>query len=194
MRERQSEQRALELLKKHFQEYKGLVSSDKPDLIDRDNSIGVEVTSALNPKVEEREVHFAEKMKSRDKSEFAPREIAEVEKYGLRIVSKKNSEDGNMLGLVRVFGLEELEQVHIAIKKKYKKKYEELDRIDLYIFFRQICRKAISDSKIKSLFCTAYNCEKEHGKVFRKIMIDFYGVLLIMDLENNCVEELTDYK
>lgn len=196
MRQRPSEQRALELLKQHFQEYNGLVSSEKPDLIDRDKSIGVEVTSALNPKVEEREVYFYKEMKGKHKSSFTAQEIETVEQHGLKIVSCAGFNgtcEEKMLGLVRVFGTEELDQLHTAIRNKYKKEYERVDRLDLYIFFRQICAEGISDFEIIRLFETAHKCEEKYGAVFQKIMIDFYEVLLVMDVQRNSTEKITDY-
>lgn len=196
MRDRYSEQLALTLLKKHFAEYQGLELSDKPDLIDEQNSIGVEVTRAINSTVEEREAYFSKHMKNRRKNEFTTKQIENVEQCGLGIVCENSfdeADDEKMLGLVRVFGIEEYEQLHCAIRNKHAKKYVELDRIDLYIYFRQVCPSGLSDFEINKIFQTVYECEKKYGQVFSKIMIDFHSVLKILDLKNKSVKEINDY-
>ena len=193
MRERYEEKLALSLLKKHFSIYKGLNLSDKPDLIDEKCSIGVEVTRALNPSVEEREKYFEKKLNNRDRSEVEIDQIEKVEQYGLSIVSANDTWDSNggkMLGLTRVFGIEEYEQLHNAIRKKYTKKYEKLKRIDLYIFFRHVCRDGLDDSDIERIFCTAYKCQEESCTIFENIMIDFCSTLLVFDLKNHEMKEI----
>ena len=193
MRERYEEIEALTLLKKHFPTYRGLDLFDKPDLIDKQNSIGVEVTMALNPNVEEREKYFIKHLKNHNRQEVTVAQLEKVEQYGLSIVSADDTwefDGGKMLGLVRVFGMEEHEQLHNAINKKFTKKYAKLERIDLYIFFRHVCRAGLSDAEIERLFCTAYRCQKEHGAIFENIMIDFYSTLLILDLKNHEMQEI----
>lgn len=192
MNDKYSEQLALSLLKKHFLEYQGLELLDKPDLIDVQNSIGVEVTRAINPTVEERENHFSKHMKNQSKNEFTAKQIENVEQCGIGIVCDEANGD-KMLGLVRVFGMEEHELLHCAIMKKYAKKYSELDRIDLYVYFRQVCPSGLSDSEINKIFQTVCECEKKYGQVFSKIMIDFHSVLKILDLKNKSVKEINDY-
>ena len=193
MRERYEENLALSLLKKHFLIYKDLKLSDKPDLVDERDSIGVEVTMALNPNVEEREKYFEKHLKNRELSEVSIEQLKTVEQYGLSIVSEKYTremDDGKVLGLVRVFGNEELELLHKAIRKKYAKKYAKLEEIDLYIFFRHVCGACLNASEIERLFCTAYKCQEENGTIFENIMIDFYSTMVILDLKNHECREI----
>ena len=192
MRVRETEQLALTLLKKHFPEYSGLTLSDKPDLIDPQKSIGVEVTRALNPKVEQRLRHVEEKMKNRDITEFSDEQIKKVEQFGLHIVCKEQPEEekDKIVGMIRVFGLEENEQLYIAIRKKYSKQYTKLKRLDLYVYFRHICEGSWGTAEKEKVFSTAYECQKQHGEVFENIMIDFYSVLLIFDLKKHEIKEI----
>ena len=192
---REEEEEALRLLKKYFPEYQGLELKDKPDLIDWKNSIGVEVTRALNPCVKEREVHFVNKMKDKRRDEFTSQDMAKLERFGLSIVCDDHSMEEKIVGLVRVFGMEEHDQLHIAIRKKYEIQiqYAQLDRIDLYIYFRHVFREGFAASELDRLFDTIYQCQEKHGKVFRKIMIDFYSVLLVLDVERGSVEEIKNY-
>lgn len=196
MRIRQEENEALRLLKKHLPHYMGLVSSDKPDLIDYEKSLGVEVVCAVNETIEKQEAHFYKNLNGKGKHEVPKKSSAEFERFGLRVASIK--EDGQeasekMYTLIRICGLEEKELLHRAISAKYTKEYQKLDSIDLYIFFRHMCRRAMTKDDFDALLQTAHNCEAEHGKVFRKIMIDFYSDLVILDLECNSVCEITDY-
>ena len=193
MKVREEENEALRLLKKHFPEYQGLGSSETPDWIDRENSIGVEVTRALNPCVREREVHFVDKMKDKRRDEFTSRDMEKLEQFGLSVVCDDHYMEEKIVGLVRVFGMEEHEQLHIAIRKKYEIQYTKLDRIDLYIYFRHVFREGFAASELDRLFDTIYQCQEKHGKVFRKIMIDFYSVLLVLDVERGSVEEIKNY-
>ena len=194
-RVREEEGEALRLLKKYFPEYQGLKSGDKPDLIDLENSIGVEVTRALNPCVREREVHFVEKMKEKRRDAVTPRDMEKLEQFGLSIVCDDHSMEKKIVGLVRVFGMEEHDQLHIAIQKKYEIQiqYAQLDRIDLYIYFRHVFREGFAASELNRLFNTIHQCQEKYGKVFRKIMIDFYSVLLVLDVERGSVEEIKNY-
>ena len=196
MRVRQEEQEALRLLKKHFPQYSKLTHSDKPDLINCEKSLGVEVTCAVDPKIEKQTAYFYENLKGHSKDEARLRSVSQVEKCGLDIVCIKDGEEETterMYGLVRVFDLKEKELLHQAIRTKYTKKYQKLDSIDLYLFFRHMCRGALSEDDLKKLMQTAHDCEIEHGKVFEKIMIDFYSVLVVIDLEHNCIDEITNY-
>ena len=196
MRVRQEELEALRLMKKHFPQYKNLISSDKPDLVDLATSIGVEITRAVNPEIEKQESYFYDHLKGKTKAEVCQHSIAEVENCGLDIVCIKDDEQETterMYGLVRVFGLEEKDLLYQAVRTKYTKKYQKLDSIDLYLFFRHMCRNGLSEDDLKNLIQTAYDCEKEHGKVFGKIMIDFYSVLVVIDLKHNRVHEITNY-
>ena len=193
MSDRYEEQLALSLLQKHFPIYRELELSDRPDLIDNQRSLGVEVTMALNPHVEEREKYFEKHLKNRNRQEVSVAQLEKVEQYGLSIVDSADALGdtcGIMLGLIRVFGMEEHEQLHNAIKKKYTKKYANLERIDLYIFFRHVCRAGMSEAEIEKLFRTAYKCQEEYGKIFDNIMIDFYDVLLILDLKDHEMKEI----
>lgn len=196
MKIRTEESEALRLLKKHFPRYSGLVYSDKPDLIDCEKSLGVEITRAVNPEIEKQTVFFWENLKGKRKDEVLECSVSQVEKCGLGIVCIKDGVQDpaeRMYGLSRVFGLEEIILLHKAICAKYAKKYQNLDSVDLYVFFRHMCRGAFAETDFSALLQTAHDCEKEHGKVFKKIMIDFYSVLVVMDLEHDCMEEVEDY-
>lgn len=196
MRTRAEEETALRLLKKHFPQYSGLIIQDKPDLIDCEKSLGIEVTRAVNPEIEKQTAYFYDELKGKSKDEVKSSSIAKVEKSGLDIVCFKDDGQKNaeqMYGLVRVFGDKEKELLHDAICMKYAKKYQNLYDINLYIFFRHMCRGALIEYDFEKLFQTAHSCETKYGKVFKKIMIDFYSVLVVMDLEHDCVEEVMNY-
>lgn len=196
MRIRQEEDEALRLLKKHLPDYMGLVSSDKPDLIDYGKSLGVEVVRAVNEKIEQQKAYFYKNLKGKSNHEIQKESLAELGRFGLKIACIKDDvqeASEKMHTLIRIFGLEEKELLHRAIRAKYIKDYEKLDSIDIYIFFRQICRCTMTKDDINTLFQTAHNCEAKYGKVFKKIMIDFYSELVVMDLENNSVYEITNY-
>ena len=196
MRVREEEREALRLLKKHFPQYSELTHSDKPDLIDCEKSLGIEVTRAVDAEIEKQTTYFYDNLKGKSKDEARSRSISQVEKCGLDIVCIKDGEQEpteRMYGLVRVFGLEEKRLLHKAIRAKYAKKYQNLDSIDLYVFFRHMCRGAFIETDFRTLLQTAHDCETKHGKVFKKIMVDFYSVLVVMDIEHDCVEEVKDY-
>lgn len=191
IRIREEELLALELLKKHFPQYSGLELSDKPDLVDLENSIGVEVTSASNPKVREREAFYWKKLHGRNIKNFTKTQINLGEEYGLSLLHTKN--DGEIFSLARTFGAEEQELLHKAIVEKYQKTYQQLNQIDLYIFFRQYCAEGFSYDDLQGLFQTAHQCEKKYSEAFGKIMVDFYSKLLTLDIRNNSIKVIIDY-
>lgn len=187
---RKEEELALELLKKHFLEYNGLKLSDKPDLVDIENSIGVEVTSASNPKVREREAFYWKELHGKNIQNFNKAQINKVEKCGLYL---NNENDGKIFSLARMYGAEEKELLPNAIKKKYSKKYQGLKKLDLYIFFRHFFIEGFSNTDLQGLFQTIHQCEKQYGKVFSRIMVDFYSKLLVLDVSNDSIKVHTEY-
>ena len=196
MRVREDEHEALRLLHKHFPRFGRLEKSERPDWVDYESSLGVEVTQAVNQTVKEQEEYFHKNLKGKSKEAICPQSISRVEKCGLAIVSIKNGEQENterMYGLVRVFGVEEKELLRKAICSKYAKQYQKLESIDLYVFFRHMCRGAFAETDFNALLQTAHDCEIKYGKVFKKIMIDLYSVLIILDLEHDRVEEVMNY-
>ena len=188
---REEELVALELLKKHFPQYSGLKLSDKPDLVDIDNSIGVEVTSASNPKVRERETFYCKELHGKKIQDIGKAQQNQGEEYGLSLVYTKN--DGEIFSLARMYGAEEKELLPNAIKKKYSKKYQGLKKLDLYIFFRHFFVECFSKTDLQELFSMIHQCEKHYGKVFGKIMVDFYSKLLVLDISNDSIKVFTDY-
>lgn len=193
---REEEREALRLLKKHFPQYSELTHSDRPDLIDCEKSLGVEVTRAVDAEIEKQKAYFYDNLKGKSKDEVRSRSVSQVEKCGLDIVCIKDGEQETterMYGLVRVFGPEEKRLLYKGIRAKYAKKYQRLDSIDLYLFFRHMCRGAFAETDFSALLQTVHDCEIKYGKVFKKIMIDFYSVLVVMDLEHDCIKEVEDY-
>ena len=188
---RKEEELALELLKKHFLEYNGLKLSDKPDLVDIENSIGVEVTSASNPKVREREAFYWKELHGKKIQDIGKAQQNQGEEYGLSLVYIKK--DGEIFSLARMYGAEEKELLPNAIKKKYSKKYQGLKKLDLYIFFRHFFIEGFSNTDLQGLFQTIHQCEKQYGKVFSRIMVDFYSKLLVLDVSNDSIKVHTEY-
>ncbi|MBE5745296.1 MAG: hypothetical protein E7355_04085 [Clostridiales bacterium] len=188
---REEELQALTLLKKYFYEYRELVLSDKPDLVDMENSIGVEITTAVNQNVAEREAFYRNKMNDKNIRGFSKVDIQKFEQYGLSLVHEKGN--GRIFGLSRMFGTEEKELIFKAIEKKYKKQYQPLKILDLYIFFRQFFIEGISKDDLQGLFQNIHQYENIYGKIFDKIMIDFYSELLILDVNNDSVRVITNY-
>ena len=63
----------------------------------------------------------------------------------------------------------------------------------MYIFFRHISYQSFTKNDIQALFETAHVGEGIHGTVFRKIMIDFWSDLLVLDIAENLVSLVSDY-
>lgn len=176
MKEREEEFIALNILNKLFVKYQGLkiLEEDKPDLKDLQKSIGVEVTSAINPNIANIFSYINRKSKNYKKSP-RPKAIERAQQEGVVF-------NGEQLdGFYRFFSTKEIELLHNCIKQKYSKRYTGFNTIDLFIFFRQYFLECLSDNDIQSLFQTIENCEEKYGKIFNNIIIDFYNKLLILD-------------
>lgn len=176
---------AITVLSNTFCEYRTLKKSEKPDFIDRDNSIGVEVTSAVNKEVMYNQSFYFNNLKNVEYEEDLGDSIKKIEKNGLKVTYFKDDQGrkyGKPVGLLRVFGEKEFSLLYETIQKKYSKKYEKLNKLDLYILFSQCCRAPINDNEFKKLLITAHECEKTFGKIFSNIFIDFSGDLVMLDL------------
>ena len=196
MRFRREEIVALEHLKRHFPQYSGLVWFDKPDLIDTEKSVGVEVVCAVNPEVKKQESYFCNKLKGRPLKIVSKMSTEQFKKNSMTICAPCEDELGNdalMYTVIRIFDSTEKKLLHRTIQNKYTKKYPQLNSIDLYIFFRHMCREIFKTDEFYELIKTAHICEEKYGKIFKKIMIDFFSELVILDLEHDCVTEISNY-
>ena len=176
---------ALKVLKKYFPQYQGLeiLEEDKPDLKDLRNSMGVEVTRAVNEDVENI-ISYLNKNSKNYKKTPRPEAIERAKQEGVIY------DDEGIEGFCRIFGEKEINLLHKCIKQKYDKKYQGLKIIDLYIFFRQFFMECLSDNDIQSLFQTIENCEKKCGKIFNNIIIDFYNRFLILDTTSKTCKKI----
>ena len=187
------ELRALMLLSSLFPEYQNLQKNDKPDLVDFERSIGVEVTDAVSKDIMQGESYYQKHLKNEEFESCSKESIKKLKKVGLKPTYQKSENGirfGKPIGLLRVFGIEELDLLHEAIKNKYSKKYKDLRSLDLYILFSQMCLSSINDREFEKLLCTAHECEKTYGIVFQKIMIDFIGDIEILNLKNDKITSL----
>ena len=185
---REIEARAQIVLSRFFPEYAGVHCADKPDLVCEQRSIGVEVTQAVNPAVKEREAYYCKSIRGKNYTDVSKNALKKVEQYGLCVVYERDENEQRMgcpLGLSRVFGMEEFEFLHKAVKQKYGKEYRQLDRLDLYIYFSQVCRSGVIDEEFRRVMRTAHECESEYGRVFSKILIDFGKDVVILDLRTD---------
>ena len=183
---REEELLALKRLKTFFNEYQGLKPiadpNKNPDLVDNKNSIGVEVTRAINKEVARISGDFNREIKGKRYEDLEEKHTSNNKQIGLKYIEDKEL---GIIGIYRFLNKSEKELLHKCIKSKYAKKYEKLGRKDLYIFFTDFFIECLSEEDIKELFKTAHECEKEYGEVFSKIIIDFSGVYLVLDLKSN---------
>ena len=176
MKKREEELVALDILRKNFVQYQGLekLEEERPDLKDLRNSIGVEVTRAVNQDVGNI-ISCMNKNSKNYKKTPRPEAIERAKQEGVVY------NDEGIEGFYRLFGEKEINLLHKCIEQKYAKQYQGLNTIDLYIFFRQYFLECLTDDNMQSLFNTIENCERKYGKVFTKIIIDFDSKLLVLD-------------
>ncbi len=187
---RLEEVEAKKVLEKLFLEYKKLEIDDKPDLIDYSSGIGVEVTRAVSRQVEKYYGDFKKRLKNRSHESVPEKYLLGAKEKRVNIIC---TDDFRICGLYRIVPKEEIKLLNERIREKYNKKYKCLKTKDLYIFFRQCFIECLSAKDIESMFTIAHECEKENGKVFRKIFIDFYDKLLILDIVTNTMETIVNY-
>ena len=116
MRAREEELITLDILKKNFVQYQGLekLEEDRPDLKDLRNSIGVEVTRAVNQDVENI-ISYMNKNSKNHKKTPRPEAIEQAKQEGVIY------NDEGIEGFYRVFGEKEINLLHKCIEEKYAK-------------------------------------------------------------------------
>lgn len=172
--------------------YKGLVRSDKPDLMTSDNKFGIEVTRALSPHDAEQSSFFAKELKNRSITEVPERKIDRFCSDGTEIIigdSTYGQLQGKIIGYFPKAKWHNDKLVIETIERKVdtisRKGYRNVEHLELYVFsdsFKEYETEHITDIvnqtieyqskkeiKFETLFFDDcgwfYRCDLVHGNI-----------------------------
>ncbi len=166
-----------------------LEKSESPDWIDSHKGIGLEVTTATLQHIREQE-SFVEKHLNEEITPAMKKSIQKMEKNDCVIVAEKTDDDGNKAGKIYgfgcFFGREGVKNIFSSIFSKYKKQYQQLNRLELYVFAELISADSLTEEDFLEVFrCT----EKLNKNIFETIYIDFGNRIIAFDMNKRMYED-----
>ena len=188
----EEERRAKIILETLFPKYSSLEKSERPDWIDTACSLGVEVTLATDFNVNKNTDHIQKKLINKNIETVSEKSQERLAESGLHLVTKQKNDKkkiGEIIGAVRIYKEAEHELIFNAMQSKYPKMYPNLECFVLYIVAYSIFPQTFGKADRKNVFDKAQEFEKQYEFRFNQIIIDFYGTLLVFDIQTETIQE-----
>lgn len=157
-------------------EFDGLEKSERPDWVDYENRIGMEVVQAIDGKYLEEKKHFSNKIAWKKLDDLLPEEKRSIKRYQGRIFTEKElgiSNDSTAAShSYTMYG--ETAKLYDAVKKKLalinkeQNGYQKLHHIFLYV----LCDTAVTYDDVRELFKFIHAEQERYCERFSGVFID----------------------
>ena len=157
-------------------EFDGLEKSERPDWVDYENRIGMEVVQAIDGKYREEKKHFSNKIAGKKLDNLSQKDMRSIKRYQGRIFTEKElgiSNDSTVAShSYTMYG--EIDRLYDAVKKKLalinkeQNGYQKLRHIFLYV----LCDTVVTYDDVKELFKFIHAEQQGYSERFSGVFID----------------------
>ncbi len=171
------------------QDYCELIKYDRPDLIARDQSVGIEVTQVLREHEKEDAHFFSKKLSKKHVDSLEETDLRKFYKHGNECLTGdaiKPEWKGRIIGYSSPFNGTNYEGFKKQVRKKYMKinedQYTKCKSFDLYVFWSEPFEEELSAvcSSIKEVAA-------EFREQYRSVFVDLNGFVIRYDSLNGCL-------
>lgn len=173
------------------EEYRNLILSDKPDLVDDNLCFGIEVTHPVDEEYEKYDSYFQDKLYNKAKEELPKKGLLRFTDSKRELIFDK--ETNRVDAYKKPYVPFDIELIYTAIRKKFSKLnsglYKYPNNISLYLNMSIYSKENIGDTTVNGILDYAINLKNSSEYSFKEVYYDCLMVLYRINLDTRKVEE-----